>query len=621
LYITYLNLSIQVMVESTKTEKPKLVRKTKVLFEVAWEVCNQVGGIYTVIRTKVPSMVERWGDNYFCIGPYFPQTALSELQPITEDDGTPMYASVAYMRSMGHKVHYGEWLITGRPRVILMDINSVLPQVNAFKADLWKYHKINTLDCEALVDQVVAFGEMTRIFLAQLSKETEKTHHVVAHFHEWMASTGLLELRREKHKIGTVFTTHATMLGRYLAGNVGDFYEKLPKFNWKKEAIHYGIEAQAQIEHLAATLAHVSTTVSDVTAQECTHLLDKTPDLLLPNGLNITRFTANHEHQNLHQRFKEKIHKFTMSHFFPSYTFDLDKTIYLFTSGRFEFGNKGYDMSLEALRLLNQKLKAAKSDITVVMFFITRQPYHSIDPEVLQSRTTLDEIEDITTTIQDRMANQFFLAAASSEDGQLPDLNQFVDEYWRLRLRRTVQTWHKKTNPKTVTHYLKAEDQLTRAIQYSGLTNGEKDPVKIIYHPDFVNSTNPLFGIDYNQFVRGCHMGIFPSYYEPWGYTPLECIARGVPTVTSDLSGFGDYIMQIMQDYASWGVHVIERKQKSFNECAEELATILEKFVTSSRRDRITMRNRVESISETFDWSNLRQYYDTAHDLALKRKK
>jgi glycogen synthase len=257
----------------------------------------------------------------------------------------------------------------------------------------------------------------------------------------------------------------------------------------------------------------------------------------------------------------------------------------------------------------------------VVMFFITRQPYHSIDPDVLQSRAVLDEIEDITTTIQDRMANQFFLAAASSEDGQLPDLNQFVDEYWRLRLRRTVQTWHKKGNPKTVTHNLKSEDQLTRAIQYSGLNNGPKDPVKIIYHPDFVNSTNPLFGIDYNQFVRGCHMGIFPSYYEPWGYTPLECIARGVPTVTSDLSGFGDYIMQIMQDYTSWGIDVIERKKKTFDECANELSEILLKFVTSTRRDRIVMRNRVESISETFDWNNLRQYYDAAHDLALKRKK
>jgi glycogen synthase len=609
------------MSAQTKPEKTKVIKKQRALFEIAWEVCNQVGGIYTVIRTKVPAMVEEWGENYYLLGPYFPQTANAEFEPIEELDDSPLAKAVVKMRELGFKVHYGYWLITGRPITILFDLNSIIGQVNDIKADLWQHHKINTLDCEDLVNQVIAFGQLTNIFIKLTLEEGIEKYNYLAHFHEWMASTGLLELRREKRKIGTIFTTHATMLGRYLAGNVENFYDKLHLFNWKKQAIHYGIEAQATIEHLAANAAHVLTTVSDITAKECEYLLGKKPDLILPNGLNITRFTATHEHQNLHMRFKEKIHQFVMGHFFPSYSFNLDKTLYFFTSGRFEFTNKGYDITLDALKRLNQKMKEAKVDMTIVMFFITKQPYHSIDPEILHSRAVLDEIKEITTSIEEKIGEQLFVSAAGSDDLKMPDLNQFVDEYWRLRLRRTIQAWKTQKLPKYLTHNLKNEDALTEAIRYTNMINHESDKVKIIYHPDFVQSTNPLFGMDYNQFVRGCHMGVFPSYYEPWGYTPLECIARGVPTVTSDLSGFGDYMMQIMKDYDEWGVHVLKRDKQTFEEASEDLANMLLKYVTTSRRDRIILRNRVESISEIFDWGNLRSYYDTAHDLAMKRRK
>jgi glycogen synthase len=603
-------------ISSTKPSK-----KTKMLFEIAWEVCNQVGGIYTVIRTKVPAMVDKWGQGYSLIGPYMQHTAAAEFEEIPDDDGSIQYQTAAHMRAQGYGVHYGYWLITGKPKIVLLEIPSIIGQVNELKTSLWEHHKINTLNCEDLVNQVVAFGELVHIFLKNCVENHAESHNFIAHFHEWMASTALLELRRQKLKIATVFTTHATMLGRYLAGNVPDFYDKLHLFSWQKQAINYGIEAQATIEHLAANMAHVSTTVSDVTAKECKYLLGKEPDLILPNGLNITRFTAGHEHQNLHIRFKEKLHKFTMGHFFPSYSFNLDKTLYFFTSGRFEYSNKGYDLTLEALRLLNQKMKEQKTDMTVVMFFITRQPYHSIDPDILQSRAVLDEINEITQAITDKISTDLFEAAAGADDLKLPDLNQFVDDYWKLRLRRTIQTWKNNHLPKNVTHILKTDDELSQNIAKANLLNHKTDKVKIIYHPDFVVSTNPLFGMDYNQFVRACHMGVFPSYYEPWGYTPLECIARGVPTVTSDLSGFGDYMMQIMKDYGEWGVHVVNRKTQNFDQTAAELADILLKYINTSRRDRIAMRNRVESISEIFDWTNLRSYYDQAHDLALKRRR
>ena len=599
----------------------KNTNKPKILLELAWETCNQVGGIYTVIRTKVPSMVEKWGNNYFLIGPYFPATASAEFEPIHDLDDSVLGKTIQKMRSMGLSVHYGYWLVTGKPRVVLFDFWSIYDQINDLKKGLWDRHQISTMNVEEIVNHTIAFGEMVRIFLTELAKDQGAKNDFVAHIHEWMAATALPDIKKDGVKIATVFTTHATMLGRYLAGNVPDFYDKLHTFDWLHEAKHYGIEAQVTIERMAAHNANVMTTVSDVTAKECEFLLGKVPDLILPNGLNITRFSAMHEHQNLHARYKEKINEFVMGHFFQSQPFNLEKTLYFFTSGRYEFSNKGYDITLEALTRLNAKMKNANIDKTVVMFFITKQPYYSIDPSVLQSRAVMDEIRQTCEAIEKQIGDRLFSASASSTELQLPDLNQFVDEYWRMRLRRTIQTWKTNQRPKVVTHLLKQEDGITDYTKKTNLMNNPEDKVKIVYHPDFVVSTNPLFGLDYAQFVRGCNLGVFPSYYEPWGYTPLECIARGVPTITSDLSGFGDYIMQIMRDYEEWGVSVVNRKTQNFHQAAEQLSDMLLKFVKQSQRERITQRNRVESISDTFDWSNLRTYYDTAHDLALKRRK
>jgi glycogen(starch) synthase len=603
-------------------ETVKIERKTSakpILFEIAWEVCNQVGGIYTVIRSKVPAMVEEWGDNYCLIGPYFAQTASIEFERLDNDDSIFSKAAQG-LREKGMEVYYGRWLVTGKPRIILIDFHANLAKVDMLKFDLWERHRISTINCEDLVDRVIAFGDLVRQYLQSFVEDYSKKQEVIAHFHEWMASTALLELRKDKVNIGTVFTTHATMLGRYIAGNVNDFYEKLDRYDWEKEAKNYGIEAQAGIERQSAQLSHVLTTVSDVTAKECEVFFGRVCDLILPNGLNITRFAATHEFQNLHLKYKQKINQFVMGHFFQSYSWDLDNTLYFFTSGRYEFKNKGYDLTLEALKRLNFKIVQSGLDMTVVMFMITKNPVHSIDPQVLQSRAVMEEIRQTCESIEKEIGEHLFHASASNEDVNLPDLNDFVSEYWRLRLRRTIQTWRTKTLPRTVTHLLKEPDDITDFFEKTNLMNHQQDRVKFVYHPDFISPTNPLFGLEYSQFVRGCHLGVFPSYYEPWGYTPLECVVRGIPTITSDLSGFGDFMMQLMTDYENVGVYVVNRKDQNFDKAADQLASIMFKFVTMTRRDRIMQRNRVENISDVFDWTNLRAYYDTAHDLALKKK-
>jgi glycogen synthase len=341
----------------------------------------------------------------------------------------------------------------------------------------------------------------------------------------------------------------------------------------------------------------------------------------LPNGLNIERFAALHEFQNMHQAYKQKIHHFTMGHFFQSYSFDLDNTLYFFTSGRYEYKNKGFDMTLEALSRLNWRMQQEGINKTVVTFFITKQPYTSINPLVLQSRAVMEEIRETCNAIEKQVGERLFSAAAGRNDYKLPVLNDLVDDYWKLRLRRTLQSWKASYLPSVVTHNLinDSTDDILNFLRRANLVNNAHDRVKIVYHPDFISPISPLFGMEYGQFVRGCHLGVFPSYYEPWGYTPLEAIASGVPTVTSDLSGFGDYVLQNMTDLEEQGIYVVERKNRSYEESVNDLTNMLMSFVLQDRRERISQRNQAEEASVNFGWRTLTQYYERAYSLALQR--
>ncbi|PJJ61257.1 glycosyltransferase [Hymenobacter chitinivorans] len=607
---------------------PEAISPDALLVEVAWEVCNQVGGIYTVIRSKVPATVLGWDDRYCLLGPYFANQAQSEFEPLEDyafhqlpaDD--PFAAAVRQMRAQGYEVHYGHWLVTGKPRVVLINPYQAYDRLGQIKSDLWHHHGIPTPDHDDLLHQVEAFGHQVKHFLQLLTAAVVPPKRVIAHFHEWMTGVAIPDLRREQVPLHIVFTTHATLLGRYLAMNDPNFYDHLMQVNWAAEAVHFNIETAVRIERAAAHGSHVFTTVSELTVRECIYLLDRIPDAVLPNGLNIERFVALHEFQNLHQLYKSKIHEFVMAHFFQSYSFDLDNTLYLFTSGRYEYHNKGFDLTLEALARLNYRLQQSGLEGQVVMFFITKRPFHSINPQVLQSRAILEEVHETCEAIERQVGERLFYAAAASTDHRLPDLSSMVDDYWKLRYRRTLQSWKTTNLPPVITHNLvdDAGDDILNFLRRANLVNNQHDRVKIVYHPDFVSPTSPLFGMEYGQFVRGCHLGIFPSYYEPWGYTPLECVARGVPAITSDLSGFGDYVMETVPDHEAKGIYVVKRQERSFDESAEELTDMLWNFVQLNRRERIMQRNNVESSAELYDWKNLRVHYDRAYTLALERQ-
>ncbi|MDD5484208.1 MAG: glycosyltransferase [Kiritimatiellae bacterium] len=593
-----------------------IIPRNALLFEVAWEVCRQLGGIYTVIRSKAPRMIENWGNRYFMIGPYNPVTAAIEFEE-TPPSGAVANA-IAEMKTRGFNAHYGRWLISGRPQVILLDTHGAMHKLNEIKYYLWEHHRIGTPSDDDELNHVITFGFLVQEFFSALAKEKESLPPVIAHFHEWMAGTAIPEMRRLKLPAAIVFTTHATLLGRYIAMTDPWFYDHLPFVNWENDARRFNIEARVRLERAAAHGAHVFSTVSNVTALECKYLIQREVDQVLPNGINVERFTARHESENLHVVYKERINQFVIGHFFPSYNFNLDRTLYFFTSGRHEYRNKGFDLTLEALARLNARLKQAGGDLTVVMFIISRRPFRSIIAEALNNKAMTEELYNTCMMVRDQVGARLFKATST---GRLPDFNALVDESHMMRLKRIMQAWRTNRLPPIVTHDLfdQDHDEVLNQLRVCNMVNQPEDPVKIIYHPDFMTMANPLFSLEYDQFVRGCHLGLFPSYYEPWGYTPLECLARNVPAVASDLSGFGSYILHRSPDCQQNGLFVVKRKNNSYVAAAEELAGYLFAFCQLDTRERIALRFHAQELAEEFDWKQLIGYYHRVHAMAFQK--
>lgn len=587
--------------------KPSEPSQSQLLLEVAWEVCSQIGGIYTVIKTKAPTMTARWDDNYILVGPYHQHTSSLEFEAATPPDHIAPILAVAKEKGLTFK--FGHWLTDGRPQVILVDYTERTAQLGSDKYYLWKDNGISIEGSDGEVDAVTAFGFCVSELFACFTQHSSQK--VIGHFHEWMAGIAVPRIRHMNLPVGTIFTTHATQLGRYIAGNDPNFYENLANLSADDEARRYMIWSKHAIEKAAAHSAHIFTTVSEVTAKEAYHVLDRKPDMVLPNGLNPHSFTALHEFQNLHLQYKERIHEFVMGHFFPSYSFDLDNTLYFFTSGRYEYKNKGMDIFIESLYQLNQRLRSIPNSPTIVAFIITRAPTKSLNVTSLQNHLRFEDLKT-TTREMERLLGQRVLNAVAR--GHLPTYEEILSEDIKLRLKRSILARRTEQWPPVVTHDLwdDSNDAILNHLRHRNLLNSPEDKVKVVFHPDFLSLTS-LLSLDYDQFVRGCHLGIFPSYYEPWGYTPLECLALGLPTVTTNLSGFGAYVERHVPDALQNGVLVLNRAHEPVERSIEHLTTFLTRFTSFDRRERIALRNRSERLTERFTWDILCSHYNRAH--------
>ena len=558
-------------------------------------------------------MCERWGDNYVLLGPRVPEMLEVELDPAPANDW--LADVIKEMESQGHTVTHGHWLVAGRPRTILIDHRLPAERVEMLRHRSLRDYGIPPARGNELVDSVLGFGEGVRRFLELAGRQAPELR-LLAHFHEWLSSAGLAPLRREQPDVATVFTTHATSVGRYVASAGEALYELLGDLDGEREAARFGIDTQHEIERLGAHSAHVLTTVSSITGEECKQLLGRAPDLVTPNGLDLERFDLGQDFHTFHGQYKEHIHRFVMGHFFPSYSFDLDQTLYFFNSGRFEQRNKGFDLTLEVAARLNAELRAERSDLTVVLFLITSRSFKSLESSVLHSRGMLDDLDEAAQKIGNDVAQRLFRRSAA---GESPRLDSLVDDYWRLRHRRIQHAFKRTGNPLLCTHVLEEpeQDPILGHLRHLGLENSEADRVKVVYHPEFISSVSPVWGMDYEHFVRGCHLGVFPSCYEPWGYTPLECLAMGVPAITSDLAGFGRYAVEAFSDHDEWGLGVLPRRNVSYQNAATDLTERLLAFCKLDQAGRSTLRGRVEAHSHAFDWSHLAAAYHDTHDRAL----
>ena len=421
----------------------------------------------------------------------------------------------------------------------------------------------------------------------------------------------------------TIFTTHATLLGRYLCAGSVDFYNNLQYIDVDSEAGKRGIYHRYCVERAAAHSADVFTTVSHITAFESEHLLKRKPDGVLPNGLNVKKFSAVHEFQNLHSQAKEKINDFVRGHFYGHNDFDLNNTLYLFTSGRYEFRNKGVDMFIEGLARLNHRLKASGSKVTIVAFIIMPAPTSSLTVEALKGQAVVKSLRDTVEMVEKSIGKRMYERCLEWKEGDdtMPDEKDLITSQDRVLLRRRLFAMKRHGLPPIVTHNMlnDANDPILNQFRRVQLFNHPSDRVKVIFHPEFLNSSNPVLPLDYDDFVRGTHLGVFPSYYEPWGYTPAECTVMGVPSITTNLSGFGCYMEELIENSSDYGIYIVDRRTKGVDDSVNQLADFMFNFASKSRRQRINQRNRTERLSDLLDWKRMGLEYVKARQLALRR--
>jgi len=586
-------------------------------FEVSWEVCNKVGGIYTVVKSKVGYMMGQYNEGYIAVGPYFQKKAFGEF----DETVPPAELKKVFdtLNSEGIQCHYGTWLIEGNPHAILIDFTNFASKANDLKKELWDNYKIDSMGTKYYdYDEPIVFSCAVGRLLEEFAKQN-KTKKVVGHFHEWMTGAALLFLKSRKSKVATCFTTHATMLGRTLSSHDMDLYSLYGNTDFDKLAYEMGVHSKHQTEKACAHNCDVFTTVSEITGQEAENLLGRKPDVLLLNGLNMDKFPTFEEISIKHTLFKNRIKEFLMYYFFPYYHFDLGNTLIFFLCGRYEFHDKGIDLFTQALADLNNRLKAEGSKKTVIAFFWVPGNIKGIKQSLLENKKYYDDVKeslddntpDIKNKILHRVISQQDITTENIiEPGVLGEIKRKVHKLVRLN----------DGNPPLVTHdlYNEENDQIVKAFRELGLTNKEEDRVKVVFYSIYLTGADGLLNTSYYESMMGSHLGVFPSYYEPWGYTPLEAGALGVSSVTTDLAGFGKYIQQKHKKQQK-GVFVLNRIDKKDDEVEKQLGDFLYKFTNFTKQQRIQQKMAARHMAMHADWKEFANNYYDAHNLAISK--
>jgi len=594
--------------------------KSDYLIEVSWEVCNKVGGIYTVIQSKADNIINHYKDKYFLIGPYF----ADKSHGIFLEETTPKNLKDLFseLEKEGIIVRTGKWLIKGEPNVYLIDFQNLKYKANDIKRQLWEDFKIDSLRTGFDYDEPIVFSYAANKLLKGLIEILDgKT---VIQFHEWLTGVALLFLKKNDVKAGTVFTTHATVLGRSLSSNNIDLFCRdasnkcnLEKMDLNNKSYQYCVEAKHQVEKASAQHAGIFTTVSEITALEAFYILGRKADVILPNGLYMDNFPTFEEASIKHKQNKWMIQQFLMYYFFPYYIFDVQNTLIYFLAGRYEFRDKGIDVFIKALDQLNLRLKKEKSEKTIVAFIWVPTSIRGIKPELLVNKTNYSALRDSFDSEKEEAQKKIMVNLLSKV--KLNEKNIFSEEFLG-ELKRMIIMLKNKGNPPLSTHDLMdPNDMIMKSLLDCGLDNDESDRVKVIFYPIYLTGADRLLDLNYYQSMNGSHLGVFPSAYEPWGYTPLEAGALGVSSVTTDLAGFGKYVRGKAASEEYPGVFVLKRENKTDEEIIKSLSDFMYYFANLTKYDRVKNKLEAKRLAGLADWKILIENYIKAHNMALEK--
>lgn len=542
-----------------QAEKPIAIEKIGLLAETSWEVCNKIGGIYTVLSTKAKVLQEAYGDKLVFIGPDVwsdsnPSPSFKETKSLFKN------FSKKEIADFNIKVRCGRWNIPGSPNVILVKFEGVYPHLDSLFATMWEKFGVNSLHEYGDYREGCAFAIASAVVVRHLAEHLEvQSDKVFAHFNEWTTGMGLLYLRMIMPEAASLFTTHATSIGRSICGNGKPLYDYFDGYNGDQMAAELNMEAKHSLEKTAAKTADCFTAVSDITAKEAEKLLDIRPQAVTPNGFEPGFVPASAKYTRLRKAGRNKI--FGIAEKLKGKKFGED-TLIVATSGRNEYRNKGLDIYLDTLAEMENLIRSdeAKGKEVIALVLVPAWVSH-------------------------------------------PDTTLSSTDY--------------------ITHLLHNMDRDSVALRVKDLekSNQVGENVHIIYIPCYLDGHDGIVDISYYDLLPAIDVTVFPSYYEPWGYTPLESVAFGIPTITSDKSGFGQWVLANMANslYES-GVSVVPRNDSNYTEAVKDMAIQLKQFSEASDTMSERARKAASATAEKADWKYFIFFYFEAFKIARKRR-
>ena len=541
------------------------------IFESSWEVCNKVGGIYTVLSTRAKTLQEVLQDKIIFIGPDFWKESES---PYFKEDQSLFADWQSVAKEQGLKVRVGRWTVPGEPVAILVDFNPYFEKKDEIYGWLWEHYSVDSLHAYGDYDEASMFSYAAALVVESFYKWNvecgmwNENTKIIYHANEWMCGLGALYINNKLPQIGTVFTTHATSIGRSIAGNMKPLYDYLFAYNGDQMSWELNMQSKHSIEKQTAHFVDCFTTVSDITAKECVELLDKPVDVVLPNGFDDS-FVPNAATFTRKRKLARK-KMLDVANALLGENLD-DDTLLISTSGRYEFRNKGIDVFVEAM---NRLLRDRDLKKKVVAFI-------EVPGWVGEPRKDLQE---------------------------------------RLKSGKKYDT---PLDVPQVTHWLHnmSHDNVLGMMKYYDMHNRRDEKVKVIFLPCYLDGKDGLVDMPYYDVVLGNDLCIYPSYYEPWGYTPLEAVAFKVPCITTDLAGFGLWANTVFghEGQISDGVKVIHRTDYNYSEVADIIKDTVADFSNMTKKQVDACRKNAGDLSKKALWSEFITYYYEAYDIALTK--